>query len=59
MQWAATPEQRTVIGTLETLPALARQARIGPPATLVVGGVAALGHELAWVADAAPAGSHP
>jgi uroporphyrin-III C-methyltransferase len=49
VQWAATPEQRTVIGTLETVPGLAREARIGPPATLVVGAVAALGHELAWV----------
>jgi uroporphyrin-III C-methyltransferase len=53
VQWAATPEQRTVIGTLETLPALAREARIGPPATLVVGAVAALGHELAWAQGAA------
>ena len=53
VQWAATPEQRTVIGTLETLPALAREARIGPPATLVVGAVAALGRELAWVRGAA------
>jgi uroporphyrinogen III methyltransferase/synthase len=53
VQWAATPEQRTVIGTLETLPALARAARIGPPATLVVGGVATLGRELAWVAGTA------
>jgi uroporphyrin-III C-methyltransferase len=49
VQWAATPEQRTMIGTLTTLPGLAREARIGPPATLVVGAVAALGHELAWV----------
>ena len=49
VQWAATPEQRTVIGTLETLPTLAREAAIGPPATLVVGAVAALGQELAWV----------
>jgi uroporphyrin-III C-methyltransferase len=53
VQWAATPEQRTVIGTLGTLPALAREARIGPPATLVVGAVAALGRELAWVREAA------
>ena len=62
VQWAATPEQRTVIGTLRTLAELAREARIGPPATLVVGAVAALGHELAWVrapidAAAARAGS--
>ena len=41
VQWAATPEQRTV-GTLGAPPALAAAARIGPPATLVVGTVAAL-----------------
>jgi uroporphyrin-III C-methyltransferase len=49
VQWAATPEQRTVLGTLATLPTLAQAERIGPPATLVVGEVAALARELAWV----------
>ena len=58
VQWAATPEQRAVIGTLETLPELAREARIGPPATLVVGEVAAFGHELAWTDLTAAAGRH-
>jgi siroheme synthase len=43
VQWAATPEQRTIVGTLDDLPALAAAARIGPPATLVVGAVVALG----------------
>jgi uroporphyrinogen III methyltransferase/synthase len=42
VQWAWTPEQRSVVGTLGTLPALALAASIGPPATLVVGEVAAL-----------------
>jgi len=42
VQWAGTPEQRTVLGTLEDLPTLAAAASIGPPATLVVGEVAAL-----------------
>jgi uroporphyrin-III C-methyltransferase/precorrin-2 dehydrogenase/sirohydrochlorin ferrochelatase len=42
VQWAATPEQRTIVGTLENLPALAATARIGPPATLVVGAVVTL-----------------
>jgi uroporphyrin-III C-methyltransferase / precorrin-2 dehydrogenase / sirohydrochlorin ferrochelatase len=46
VQWAATPEQRAVVGTLESLPALAADARIGPPATLVVGDVAGLAREL-------------
>lgn len=47
VQWAATEDQRSVVGTLADLPTLARAASIGPPATLVVGAVAALGHELA------------
>jgi uroporphyrin-III C-methyltransferase len=43
VQWAWTPEQRSVVGTLADLPLLAEAASIGPPATLVVGEVAALG----------------
>ena len=42
VQWAWTPDQRSVIGTLQDLPLLAEAASIGPPATLVVGSVAAL-----------------
>jgi uroporphyrin-III C-methyltransferase len=42
VQWAWTPEQRIVRGTLGRLPDLAATARIGPPATLVVGEVARL-----------------
>ena len=42
VQWAWTPEQRTVTGTLADLPTLAEAASLGPPATLVVGAVAAL-----------------
>ena len=41
VQWAWTPDQRSVAGTLEDLPVLAEAANIGPPATLVVGSVAA------------------
>ena len=47
VQWAATPDQKTVVGTLENLTALAKAVSIGPPATLVVGDVAGLAHELA------------
>jgi siroheme synthase len=43
VQWAWTPDQRSVVGTLEDLPVLAEAANIGPPATLVVGSVAASG----------------
>ncbi len=51
VQWAATPEQRTVLGTLEDLPTLARAATVGPPATLVVGEVAALAQQLSWIRE--------
>jgi uroporphyrin-III C-methyltransferase len=42
VQWAWTADQRSVVGTLADLPLLAEAASIGPPATLVVGAVAAL-----------------
>jgi uroporphyrin-III C-methyltransferase len=42
VQWATTRDQRSVTGTLATLPAIARAASIGPPATLVVGAVVEL-----------------
>jgi uroporphyrin-III C-methyltransferase len=42
VQWAWTADQRSVVGTLADLPTLAEAASIGPPATLVVGEVAAL-----------------
>jgi uroporphyrin-III C-methyltransferase len=47
VQWAWTPEQREAMGTLGDLAERARTARIGPPATLVVGEVAALPAEIA------------
>jgi uroporphyrin-III C-methyltransferase len=43
VQWAWTQDQRTVTGTLADLPAVAAAASIGPPATLVVGAVVAVG----------------
>ena len=55
VQWASTPEQRSVVGTLADLPDRAGAAVIGPPATLVVGDVAALAHDLAWVGSLHPA----
>ena len=58
VQWAGTPEQRTIEGTLEDLPTTAAAARIGSPATLVVGEVVALAaartHVPAPVSDARP-----
>ncbi|TMK86864.1 MAG: uroporphyrinogen-III C-methyltransferase [Actinobacteria bacterium] len=46
IMWATTSLQRSVIGTLGSLPALAERAGIGSPATLVVGDVVALADEL-------------
>ena len=46
VMWATTPEERSVIGTLADLPALAAAASMGPPATLIVGEVAALPREV-------------
>jgi uroporphyrin-III C-methyltransferase len=46
VMWATTEDQRQVVGTLQTLPALALAASIGPPATLVVGEVASFSETL-------------
>jgi len=50
IHWATTPEERSVIATLEDLPVLASAAGIGPPATLVVGAVASIPAEAAALA---------
>ena len=42
------PDQRTVTGRLDQLSALARRHRIGAPALLIIGEVAALATDLAW-----------
>ncbi|MGZ4151726.1 MAG: uroporphyrinogen-III C-methyltransferase [Actinomycetota bacterium] len=42
VQWATTPDQRSVVGSLASLPSLARERSIGPPATLVVGDVVSI-----------------
>ena len=42
VQWAWTDDQRVATGTLRTLAAVAADASIGPPATLIVGEVVAL-----------------
>ncbi len=55
VQWATTEDQRQVVGTLTDLPALAAAASIGPPATLVVGEVAALANALGTTPAAHPA----
>jgi uroporphyrinogen III methyltransferase/synthase len=43
------PDQRVVHGTLDTIAELAQAAAVRPPSVTVVGPVAALGEELAWL----------
>ena len=47
---ATLPEQRTVVGTLATLPALARQHDVRSPALIMIGTVVALHRELGAMA---------
>lgn len=49
------PEQRVVVGTLDSLPAVAREHAVQSPALLVLGEVAALAGRLHWF-GAAPLG---
>jgi uroporphyrinogen III methyltransferase/synthase len=46
---ATLPDQRTISGTLQTIAELAAAAAVKPPSVTVVGPVAALGEELAWL----------
>jgi uroporphyrinogen III methyltransferase/synthase len=47
-EWASLPRQRSVVGTIGTLPGLAREAGIGLPALTVVGRVVTLRETIAW-----------
>jgi uroporphyrinogen III methyltransferase/synthase len=51
IEWGTYPRQRTVVGTLATLPALVEEAGIGAPAITVVGEVVRLRESLAWYED--------
>ena len=48
VRWATTGAQQTLAGTLETIPELAREAAIKPPAIVVFGDVATLRSKLNW-----------
>lgn len=48
VRWGTLPRQRTVAGTLGTLPDLVVQAGLKPPALIVVGNVVALREQLSW-----------
>ncbi|HEU4452288.1 MAG TPA: uroporphyrinogen-III C-methyltransferase [Longimicrobium sp.] len=48
IEWGTYPRQRTVVGTLTTLPEIARAAAIGAPSIVIVGDVVPLREELGW-----------
>jgi uroporphyrinogen III methyltransferase / synthase len=48
VEWGTYPRQRTVTGTLATLPRIAERARISAPSLVIVGDVVDLRDELAW-----------
>ncbi|GBL45884.1 siroheme synthase [Sulfuriferula multivorans] len=48
VQQGTTVRQRVLVGTLETLPALATEAEFKPPTLIIVGNVVKLHEKLAW-----------
>ena len=48
IQWGTTPEQRTLVGTLEDIVPKARSAAFTPPVLIIVGEVVALRQQLDW-----------
>lgn len=46
IEWGTTPRQRTMTGTLATIVAVVREARLGPPAVVVVGEVVSLQRQM-------------
>jgi len=48
VRWGTTPKQRTVVGTVRTLPDEVAKAGLGPPALTIVGKVVTLRDTLNW-----------
>lgn len=48
VRWASTPEQRSVVGTLDTITEVVRDAGIKPPALIIVGEVVNLRNIIDW-----------
>jgi uroporphyrinogen III methyltransferase / synthase len=48
VRWGTRPEQRTLAGTLATLPALMQEHDFQPPATVIIGEVVARREDLGW-----------
>lgn len=48
VRWASTPEQRSVVGTLETITQVVQDAEIKPPSLIIVGEVVSLRDTINW-----------
>lgn len=48
VRWASTPEQRSVVGTLDTITEVVQEAGIKPPALIIVGEVVNLRNIIDW-----------
>jgi uroporphyrinogen III methyltransferase/synthase len=48
VRWASTPEQRSVVGTLETIAEIVKEAEILPPSLVVIGEVVNLRETIDW-----------
>jgi uroporphyrinogen III methyltransferase/synthase len=48
VRWASTPEQRSVVGTLETIADVVKDAGITPPSLIIVGEVVKLKETVDW-----------
>jgi uroporphyrinogen III methyltransferase/synthase len=48
VRWATRPDQKTIAGTLETLPDLIEKAALKPPATILIGEVVSLRDRFNW-----------
>lgn len=57
IQKGTSPDQRTITGTLLTLPALAEAAKLKPPTLIIVGEVVRLHEQLAWFVERVPESS--
>lgn len=48
VRWASTPEQRSVVGTLDTIADVVKDAGITPPSLIIVGEVVSLKETVDW-----------
>jgi uroporphyrinogen III methyltransferase/synthase len=48
VRWASTPEQRSVVGTLDTIVSVVKDAGITPPSLIIVGEVVSLKESVDW-----------